>query len=173
MTLLDILLLLALTYGLVKGFLNGMEKELSQLLNVGIAIIVSAINSYHLKVWVTANIDLPNEPVLMLLFVMMALVLFFLLQVPEKSVVSLVDLSEFETIKRPFGAFFGWMKSIFLCSVLIYVLAPFNQELQIVPKQELYRSGFYSIIAPIAPALLPDFSNPNSNTSEQEDKNEN
>jgi membrane protein required for colicin V production len=121
---LDIVIIIILGYGLIRGIFRGMVKEISSI--VGVFAGFYAAYSYYplvseiLEDWIT------NVPFLNILsFMLIFCVIFFLISILGVIIKYLIHVASLGWMDRLLGASLGLGKSVLIVSIILVVLTAF------------------------------------------------
>lgn len=121
---LDIVIIIILGYGLIRGIFRGMVKEISSI--VGVFAGFYAAYSYYplvseiLEDWIT------NVPFLNILsFMLIFCVIFFLISILGVIIKYLMHVASLGWMDRLLGASLGFGKSVLIVSIILVVLTAF------------------------------------------------
>lgn len=121
----DLILLLPLAYGLIRGFIKGLVNELASLLSI-VAGLYLAYNYHHdVELWLAELIGEDNNWLsiasYLLIFIAVSLVVFLLARVLTR----MINFMALGILNRLAGAAFGAAKILLVFLLLIYFLKPF------------------------------------------------
>ncbi len=140
MVLLDFILLTPLVFGLIRGFFNGLVKELVSIIAVIIGIYAAYTYASDLKA-ILAKYMQQDDTVLSILayLIILGLVLIaaFALSYLLTKMLQALSLG---IINRIMGGLFGFGKSLLILLVIINVISPFitkTQDLQSILSESL------------------------------------
>lgn len=121
---LDIVIIIILGYGLIRGIFRGMVKEISSI--VGVFAGFYAAYSYYplvseiLEDWIT------NVPFLNILsFMLIFCIIFFLISILGVIIKYLMHVASLGWMDRLLGASLGFGKSVLIVSIILVVLTAF------------------------------------------------
>ncbi len=121
---LDIVIIIILGYGLIRGIFRGMVKEISSI--VGVFAGFFAAYSYYplvseiLEDWIT------NVPFLNILsFMLIFCIIFFLISILGVIIKYLMHVASLGWMDRFLGASLGFGKSVLIASIILVVLTAF------------------------------------------------
>lgn len=143
---LDILILLALAIGVVRGFMTGAVRQVISFIGMVISIVlaIELMNAVGRLVGDALGVTEALQPALGLLavFLIIQILLFFVVRAVE----SVVKTFRLSTVNRLLGGFAGMVKAALVLSVIFIGLA----HLDVPEEENREESLFY---APIASAL--------------------
>ena len=124
MNLLDILIVIILGYGLIRGIFRGMIKELSSIIGVlgGFYAAYSyfPLVSAMMEDWIT-NVAFLNILSFMLIFC----IIFFIISILGVIIKYLMHVASLGWLDRLCGASFGFIKAVLIVSIILLALTAF------------------------------------------------
>jgi membrane protein required for colicin V production len=151
----DAIIVVILIFALIRGFINGLVKEVASLaaLIVGIwgAIRFSAFTAEKLYDF----FDMSGRYVGIIAFVVTFGIIVIIIHFVGMIVDRIVDAVALGFINRLLGIAFGFLKTVLLLSVLLVILNAIDARRPFLPKETIEGSFFYSPISDIAPVLFP------------------
>ena len=151
----DAIIVVLLILSLVRGFTNGLVKEVASLaaLILGIwgAIRFSAFTAEKLYDFFDMTGRYVGIIAFLITFGIIVVIIHFVGIIADK----IVDAASLGLINRVLGIGFGLLKSALLLSVLFVILNAIDARKPFLPKETIEGSIFYSPISDIAPAIFP------------------
>ena len=151
----DAIIVVLLIISLVRGFTNGLVKEVASLaaLILGIwgAIRFSAFTAEKLYDYFDMTGRYVGIIAFLITFGIIVVIIHFVGIIADK----IVDAASLGLINRLLGIGFGLLKSVLLLSVLFVILNAIDARKPFLPKDIIEGSIFYSPISDIAPAIFP------------------
>jgi membrane protein required for colicin V production len=126
MNYLDIIIAVALLYGLIKGFSNGIIKEITSLLALFIGVYVAVNFSEYLEPKFIDILDGYQEFIPVLAFGVLFLVSFLCIKTLGFFIDKLTKFLALGILSRVFGGVFGFLKIVVIFSFLLFVILNFN-----------------------------------------------
>ena len=153
---LDIIILILLGFGLVKGFFKGLFVELASL----IGLVAGVYGAYYFSDY-SANFLREhfswNENYLQIsAFAITFMLILLSIIVAGKALTKLADFAALGLLNKFLGGLFGLLKMAVIIGVLIMLFALINSNLEIVEKKTLQTSIFFEPIKAIASNIFPD-----------------
>lgn len=148
MNILDIVVLLPCAFFTIRGFMKGFILELSTLLGLVIGIIGAVKFTTIVLVYLPEGFVTPFSGFLAYLAVFIAIFIFIFLmgKVLEKAL-KIIQLNFFNRVA---GAIFGFVKILFILSLLFWL----TQQINFIPEETKEASLSYPLIASLAPVTL-------------------
>jgi membrane protein required for colicin V production len=155
MNIIDIVLILLLLTGGVRGFLKGFIFEIAVIgalfLGTYAAFKLSyLVQPYILKIG-SMNAHTVSFVSSLVIFLLVGTGIFFLAKLFE----GLVKIAALGIFNKILGAVFGLLKYAFILSVILFFFNPIDAEHHFIPVDKKADSKIYYPLSKIAPALLP------------------
>lgn len=151
MKIIDIIILIPLLWGAIKGFSKGLIIEVASLVALAVGIFVAI----HFSYFITSLFGLKSTVAPMvgfiITFVLVAVAIFFLAKILEKS----VDLLALGVANKFAGAFVSMLKFAFIISVLIVVVERIDRGGFLISHETRESSLLYKPVGILAPAVFP------------------
>ena len=151
MNYLDIILAVPLLYGLIKGFSNGLVKEVASLLALFIGVYVAINFSEYLEPKFINILDGSQEFVPVFAFVVLFLVSVLCIKILGFFIDKLTKVLALGIFSRIFGAVFGFSKVVVIFSFLLFSFADYN----LVDKQSKEDSVLFEPLTDVVKIITP------------------
>ena len=151
MNYLDIIIAVPLLYGLIKGFSNGLVKEVTSLLALFIGVYVAINFSEYLEPKFINILDGYHEFVPVLAFGVLFLVSVLCVKWIGFVIDKLSKVLALGIFSRLFGGVFGFLKVVVIFSFLLFVITDYN----LVNKQTKEDSVLYEPLTDVAKIITP------------------
>jgi len=151
MNYLDIIIAVPLLYGLIKGFSNGLVKEVTSLLALFIGVYVAINFSEYLEPKFINILDGYHEFVPVLAFGVLFLVSVLCIKALGFIVDKLTKALALGIFSRLFGGVFGFLKVVVIFSFLLFVITDYN----LVNKQTKEDSVLFEPLSDISRIITP------------------
>jgi len=155
MTWIDFVIVIILGISLIRGFTDGLVKEVASLaaLILGIwgAIRFSSLTAGKLYEW----FDMNGQYVGIISFLITFGIIVVLVHFVGIFVDKMVKAVQLGFLNRLLGIVFGLFKSVLILSVFFVILNAIDVRRPFLPKERIEESLFYNPISDIAPALFP------------------
>jgi len=152
MNYLDIIIAVPLLYGLIKGFSNGLVKEITSLLALFIGVYIAINFSEYLEPKFIYILDGYKEFVPVLAFGVLFLVSVLCIKALGFFVDKLTKALALGVFSRIFGAVFGFLKVVVVFSFLLFVITDYN----LVNKQTKEDSVLFNPLNDVAKLITPE-----------------
>ena len=151
----DLVIVVILILSLIKGFINGLVKEVASLaaLILGIwgAIKFSGFTAEKLYDY----FDMTNHYVGVIAFLITFGIIVVAINFIGIMAGKIIDAVSLGFVNRLLGIVFGLFKSVLIMSVFFVILNAIDARKPFLPKGIIEESIFYNPISDIAPALFP------------------
>ena len=151
MNYLDIIIAVPLLYGLIKGFSNGLIKEVTSLLALFIGVYVAINFSEYLESKFINILDGYQQFIPILAFGFLFLVSVLSIKTLGFFINKLVNSLALGVFSRLFGGVFGVLKVVVIFSFLLFVIADYN----LVDKQIKEDSVLFDPLTDITKIITP------------------
>ena len=151
MNYLDIIIAVSLLYGLIKGFSNGLVKEVTSLLALFIGVYVAINFSEYLEPKFIDILDGYQEFVPVLAFGILFLVSVLCIKALGFIIDKLTKALALGIFSRVLGGVFGVLKVVVIFSFLLFVITDYN----LVNKQNKEDSVLFEPLADLAKTITP------------------
>lgn len=156
MNIVDIIIVIILIAAAVHGFVKGFFVEFASVAAIVLGILCAMMFSGHLRDWLQGFVSWSQESTkivsFLIIFIGVVIAVHLIANVLEK----FVEAIALGTLSRIGGAIFGVVKTIFILSFFMYVIARIEAyDLTIVPKAQKSQSKYYAPIEKLLPNLFP------------------
>ena len=155
MNYIDIIILIVIAISMVRGFMNGLVKEVASLagLILGIwgAIRFSSFTAEKLYDYFDMTGKYVGIISFLITFAIIAIVIHFIGMLVDK----LMEAVALGFINKLLGIAFGLFKSVLIMSIIFVVMNAIEARRPFLPREKIEQSMLYNPIADIAPALFP------------------
>lgn len=168
MNYLDIILAIPLLWGLYKGVLRGIIKELASL----VALIVGIYGTVHfadsIQPYLKSELSIESSflPIVSfaITFIAIVLIVRFIGFVIDK-IIRMVALG---LLSKLLGGVFGMLKTAFIISAFLLVFNTFDYHVNLIPLEQKNSSVLYKPISSMIPSIAPSVNDGNSLIDEAE-----
>jgi membrane protein required for colicin V production len=151
MNYLDIIISVPLLYGLIKGFSNGLIKEITSLLSLFIGVYIAINFSEFLEPKFIDILDGYQEFIPVLAFGSLFLVSVLCIKALGFVVDKLAKALALGIFSRLFGGVFGFLKVVVIFSFLLFVITDYN----LLNKQTKEDSVLFEPLTNVARIIIP------------------
>ena len=152
---LDIIILILLGFGLVKGFFKGLFVELASLIGL-VAGVYGHTTLVTIAQFLREHFNWNENYLQILAFAVTLLFLLLSIIVAGKALTKLADFAALGLLNKFLGGLFGLLKMALIIGVLIMLFALINSNIAVVEEKTLQASIFYEPIKAIASNIFPD-----------------
>jgi membrane protein required for colicin V production len=155
MNFIDAVIIIILILAMVRGFINGLVKEVASLL----ALIIGIWGAIKFSNFTAAKLydyfDMTGKYVGIISFIVTFLIIVVVIHFIGLLVDKLMEAISLGLVNRLLGILFGLVKSVLILSVVFSVLNAIDSHRSFLPKEKIERSMLYNPISDIAPAIFP------------------
>jgi len=155
MTILNIILIAILAFGLIRGFVRGFVKQVASVAGFILGIAAAYLFAGTLAVKLSSLTDIPNAAVLafsyILIFAIVAVICVFL----GKLANNFISLIQLGGLNRICGAVVGFLKYVVIMGLLINFYHSYDENGNLISKETREKSSLYHILQQTGEKLLP------------------
>jgi membrane protein required for colicin V production len=155
MNYIDILIIIVLGFAMVRGFINGLVKEVASLA----ALIIGIWGAIKFSTFTAEKLydyfDLTGKYVGLISFLITFGIIVIIIHFIGLLVNKLMEAIALGFINRLLGIVFGLLKSVLIMSVIFVVFNAIDSHRPFLPKEKIEQSMLYNPISDIAPAIFP------------------
>jgi membrane protein required for colicin V production len=156
MNILDILLVIPLSWGAYKGFRKGFFHEIAVLAGLVAGIFLAAILADTTGRIMEALVDWNTIPVKIIVFVIVFILVVMLFQAVGKLLERIFKAIRLNIINRLAGMCLGILKYAFVLSLLFIFINYLHQYIPVLSDTVKDGSYLYELIEPLAPMVIPE-----------------
>ncbi len=154
MTIIDIILIILLAWGLVKGLRNGFIHEAASLAALILGIYGAIKFSDYTAGLLVEHFSMTGKYLgifaLALTFLAIVILVHFLGEILDK----LVKAVALGFVNKLVGAVFGVLKMAFILSLFLFILNTLDSKTHFLPKDKLEKSLLYKPVSAIFPSIF-------------------
>jgi len=155
MNYIDIIIIVIIAFSAIFGFANGLVKEAVALaafiIGVWGAIKFSVVMAQKLYEFFDISGQYTDIVAFIVTFVLFVIAAHFIGLIINK----LVNILPLGILNMILGGVVGILKSVFLLSVLFFILNAIDVKKPFLPKEKIKQSALYNSISDIIPTLFP------------------
>ena len=155
MTILDIIILALLLFGLINGLRKGFFVEVASL----VALIAGVYGAIHFSNFVAdflmEKVDWNERTVNITAFIITFVVIVLLIALAGKALTKLADFAMLGILNKLLGGIFGLLKMAVILSVILIIFESLNKNLPFTDKEDLEDSMLYEPIKNLVPSIFP------------------
>ncbi|MDZ7845612.1 MAG: CvpA family protein [Owenweeksia sp.] len=125
----DILLLLPLAYGLVRGLFKGLVRELASLAAIFLGLLGAYLFSHDLAEWLSQQFEIDGGWVHIMAYVIIFLIVALVLQIIARLLTQMLQALALGLLNRLLGGIFGLAKIGLVLLLMVFLLDPYLSDL--------------------------------------------
>jgi membrane protein required for colicin V production len=155
MNTLDIVILVVLLFGLIKGYIKGLFIEITSLVGLILGIYGAIHFSYFLSNILESRVDWDASMIQIVSFAGTFLIILLALVFLGKTLTKIAETASLGMFNKMLGAIFGILKYALILSVVLIVYDQINGSLKFASKKKVNQSVLYDPVKNFAPAIFP------------------
>lgn len=124
----DLLLLVPLAYGLIRGLFKGLIHELASLAAIVIGVFLAYHFSDELALYLSDKIDDDGTWIKILSYLLIFIGVAVVLQIVAYLITKMLKLLALGFVNRLLGGLFGFAKVLLIMLLLVYLLDPYVED---------------------------------------------
>jgi membrane protein required for colicin V production len=157
MSALDIILLIFIGYGFIRGLFKGLFVEVASLLALVLGIYGAIHFSDFIGIYLQETLNWNQKYISMAAFIITFMAIVIVITLLGKFFTKLADFVALGILNKLFGGVFGFLKMALIASVLLMLFHKFNTKLEMVKETTLQESVLYKPIKEMGVILFPSF----------------
>jgi membrane protein required for colicin V production len=155
MNVVDLFIGVLLCYGLYKGFRSGFFVAISSLVALIFGVFAAFKFSYIVKNLLVPEVSWGPKNIEIIAFILTFVCVLIGIHFAAKLLTKIADFTYLGWINKLAGSLFLGLKTVLIISVLIYVFEKINAYQNVIAKETLEASMFYTPIKEIAAFMYP------------------
>jgi membrane protein required for colicin V production len=155
MNYIDIIIIVILCIAMVRGFINGLVREVASLA----ALILGIWGAIRFSSFTAAKLydyfDMTGKYVGIISFLITFGIIVIVIHFIGLLVDKLMEAVALGLVNKLLGIVFGLFKAVLIMSVILVVLNAIDVRRPFLPKEKIEQSILYNSISDIAPAIFP------------------
>ena len=155
MSWIDLIVIAAVAYGIIRGIMKGFVLEISSFVGVFVAIFVARLFyvgfSENVREWFDLELCYAKPAAFAIIFLTVVL-LCHLIAILIDKFLKIIALS---WLNRIAGAVFGLLKMLIILSILFNVMQSFGDKSRYFPKKSVEKSVFFEPVKNITSVFMP------------------
>ncbi len=151
----DIIILVVLLFGLIKGYIKGLFIEITSLVGLILGIYGAIHFSYFLSNILESRVDWDASMIQIVAFGGTFLIILLALVFLGKALTKIAETASLGIFNKMLGAIFGLLKYALILSIVFIVYDQINGSLKFVNKGKVNQSTLYDPVKNLAPTLFP------------------
>ncbi len=164
MNVFDIVILVFLLYGFIKGIMKGLFVEIASLVAL-IGGIWGAIHfSYFVGDFLEESVTWSEKKISLAAFAITFIIIIVVVGMLGKFLTKLANLAALGLVNKILGGIFGFLKIGLVLSIVFIFFHRLNASISFVDDKTLEDSILYDTVKSIAPAIFPSIINTDGDT---------
>lgn len=156
MNIVDLILIILLGAAAIRGFVKGFFVEFATVAAIVLGVVCAMMFSAYLQHWLTGLVSWRPATIKAASFFIIFISVLIVVHLIANALEQFVRAIALGILSRIGGAIFGVIKSAFILSFLMFLIARVEAyEVTIIPKGPKSESKLYVPIEKLAPNLLP------------------
>jgi len=156
MNIIDIILIIILIVAAIRGFIKGFFVEFASVAAIVLGVLCAMMFSDYLKDWLSGFLTWQPGTIKALAFFLIFIAVLIAVHLIANALEKFVRAIALGVLSRIGGAIFGVIKTAFILSFLMYIIARIEAyDVTIIPKQHKGGSKYYAPIEKLAPNIFP------------------
>ncbi len=155
MNYIDFIIIVILIFGVARGFMDGLVREVASLA----ALILGIWGAIKFSTFTAAKLydyfDMTGRYVGIIAFIITFLIIVIVIHFIGILVDKFVTTLSLGFLNRLLGIVFGLIKTVLILSVILVILNAIDSRHAFLPKEKIEQSRLYTPIADIVPSLFP------------------
>lgn len=155
MSVLDIVLLVLILFGLIRGLMKGFFVEIASLIAL-IAGVYGAIHFSHYAVnFISENSEWEEKTVSIIAFAVTFIVIVLVIALAGQALTKLASFAALGIVNKLMGALFGALKMAVIVSVILNVFDSMNRTIPLTDERSIEESMLYQPVKSLVPLIFP------------------
>ncbi|TDU43315.1 membrane protein required for colicin V production [Gelidibacter sediminis] len=155
MSVLDIVLIALILFGLVRGLMKGFFVEIASLVAL-VAGVYGAIHfSNYAATFIDENSGWDQKTVNIMAFAATFLIIVLVIAIAGKALTKLADFAALGIVNKLLGAIFGALKIAVILSVILNVFDSMNRAIPLTDETSIEDSVLYAPVKSLVPTIFP------------------
>lgn len=155
MSVLDIVLIVLILFGLVRGLMNGLFVEIASVVAL-IAGVYGAIHfSHYAATFIGENSEWTENTIQIVAFASTFLIIVLAITLAGKALTKLASFAALGIVNKLLGALFGALKITLILSVVLNIFDGMNSKIPMTDEKRIEDSVLYSPVKALIPAIFP------------------
>jgi len=155
MNTIDIIIVVILLFGLVKGFRNGLFVEITSLVGLVLGVYGAIHFSHFLANLLKSNVSWDASMIQIVAFGGTFLIILLGLALLGKMLTKIAETILLGSFNKILGAVFGALKYALILSVIFLVLDQISSSLKFIDKKKTEQSVLFEKVKNLGPTIFP------------------
>ncbi len=151
----DIILIIFLLYGFIRGLFKGLFVEVASLLALILGIYGAIHFSDFIGNYLQDAVKWDKKYVATVSFILTFFVILIIITLLGKFFTKLADFAMLGLLNKLFGGIFGALKMALIASILLVYFNKFNNKVELVSAKTMQESMLHKPVSEIAVFLFP------------------
>jgi len=151
----DIVIVVILLFGLVKGFIKGLFIEITSLVGLVLGVYGAIHFSYFLSNILKSRVSWDASMIQIVAFAGTFLIILFALVFLGKILTKIAETAALGFFNKILGAVFGVLKYALILSIVFLIYDQVNSSLKFLDKKKAKQSTLYEPVKNLAPTIFP------------------
>ena len=155
MAFIDIILVVLLLFGLIRGFMKGLFVEIASL----VALIAGVYGAIHFSnfaaEFLDSSLDWDEKYINIVAFAITFVIIVLVIALAGKALTKLANFAALGILNKLAGGLFGALKTGLILSVLLIVFDNLNNSIPFADENDLEDSILYEPVKGLAPMIFP------------------
>lgn len=156
MSILDLILLVLIILGLLRGFVRGLFVELASV----VALIAGIYGAFHFSNYTASffkdRVDWEENTVNLVALVATFIIIVLIIGLAGKALTKIADFAMMGLFNKLLGAIFGGLKTALILSVFLIVLDKMNANILFLNEKDKEQSVLFKPVKSLVPAIFPN-----------------
>lgn len=155
MNILDIIILVFLLMGIIRGFMRGLFVEVASLVALIAGVYGTIHFSHYAAEFLIEHLEWEEKYINVAAFAITFVIIVLVISLAGRALTKLADFAALGIFNKLLGALFGGLKIGLILSIIIMVLDNADRTFGILDEETKKESALYGPIQSIAPAIFP------------------
>lgn len=152
----DIVIVVILLFGLVKGFIKGLFIEITSLVGLVLGVYGAIHFSYFLSDILKSKVSWDASMIQIVAFAGTFLIILIALVFLGKALTKIAETIALGFFNKILGAIFGFLKYALILSVIFLVYDQINGSIKFINKKKAKQAILYEPVKKLAPTIFPE-----------------
>lgn len=155
MNLIDLIITIALLIAFVRGYRNGLIKEIMSLISIFFGLFLAIYFSDYIKSFLIEKFQYQSNFIDIVSFVITFLLAFFGIKILTKMIDKIADVLFLGWINNIFGGIFSTLKMVIFIGTLLIFVEKVNVNHILIKKETLAEVKLYQPIINVSKTIFP------------------
>jgi len=151
----DIIIIIVLLFGLIKGYIKGLFIEITSLVGLVLGVYGAIHFSYFLSNILENRVDWDASMIQIVAFAGTFLIILLALVFLGKALTKIAETASLGIFNKILGAIFGILKYALILSIVLIVYDQINGSIKFVKKKKVNQSVLFDPVKNFAPTIFP------------------